>query len=337
MPINKEALIRYRAINQTLLRNKIASQGALVEACTDAIGVDVAWRTIAGDINAMRNDILLGYNAPIKNIRNEGYTYTDPNFSIDQIPLQAEEANALSFAAKLLKQYSHINIFSTFSGAVEKLNQHLDVHLKNQDDVDLAEVISFEQSTSDGGSLFLNDLLEHIRRQTVISIDYQSFSSGNRKQHVMHPYYLKEYRNRWYLLGYHEEYKELRTLALERMLSIAPNYSVKYLSPAFNVGSYYANVIGVSVSPGEPEEVELEVLHSQWQYLQSQPLHKSQHLIREDSSKIVVGLRVIRNYELKSAILSMGAAVNVLKPASLKRDIVLETERILIANRTEPK
>ncbi len=337
MPINKEALIRYRAINKTLLKKKVASQGALMEACTEAIGVEVAWRTIAGDINAMRNDSLLGYNAPIKNIRNEGYTYTDPNFSIDQIPLQTEEANALSFAAKLLKQYSHINIFSTFSGAVEKLNLHLDVHLKNQDEVDMAEVISFEQSTSDGGSLFLNDLLEHIRRQTVLSIDYQSFSSGNRKQHVMHPYYLKEYRNRWYLLGHHEEYKELRTLALERMLSIAPNYSVKYILPEFNVGSYYSNVIGVSVSTGEPTHVELEVNQSQWQYLQSQPLHKSQHLIRMNGSKVVIGLCVICNYELKSAILSMGAAVTVLKPTSLKDEIVVETERILLANRKEPK
>jgi predicted DNA-binding transcriptional regulator YafY len=329
MPVNKEALIRYRSINKLLIGGKVASKEALLIACSEAIGVEVAWRTIAGDINAMRNDKLLDYNAPIKNIRNEGYCYTDSNYSIDQIPLQKEEVSALSFAAKLLMQYSHVRIFSTFSGAVEKLSQNLDVHLKNQDEVNLGEAIAFEESTADGGSTHLNDFLDHIRRKTVVSIHYHSFSSGSRKRHILHPYFIKEYRNRWYVLGYHEEYQALRTLALERILDLSPDYKVTYRNPEFNVADYYSNVIGVSVSAGEPTDIELKVEPAQWQYLQSQPIHKSQFLIRESEKEIIVGLKVISNYELKSSLLSMGASVTILKPISLRREIVDQAKAIL--------
>lgn len=329
MSVTKEALIRYRAINRALVQQKVVPKEKLIRICSEAIGVEVAWRTIAGDINAMRNSDQLGFYAPIKNERGLGYRYTDENFSIDQIPLQDEEITALSFAAKLLKQYSHIKIFSTFSGAVEKLSQNLDVQIRHQDQADLGDFIAFEDNTSDGGSVFLNEMLQHIRQKTVISILYNSFSSQTQKEHIIHPYFIKEYRNRWYVLGFHEQYNELRTMALERIITISPTYNITFKPSTFDVASYYKDAIGVSILSTPPQNVILSVVKSQWQYLQSQPLHPTQTLIEESETDVIVKIHVICNYELRSALLSMGGAIKVLKPQSLRSEMEKEIKRIL--------
>jgi predicted DNA-binding transcriptional regulator YafY len=332
MPSNKEALVRYRAINRCLINYKIASQDALIEACTEAIGAEVSWRTIAGDINAMRNDSQLGYLAPIKNIKGEGYTYTDSNYSIDSIPLRKEELTAIAFASNVLKQYSQVGLFSTFSEAVEKLSDKVELHLKENDTTALGNVISFEQSTSDGGSIYINELLQHIRQQTTIMIEYHSFSSNSTKTHTLHPYFLKEYRNRWYVIGYHEGYKQIRTLALERMKNLTPDYSTTYKKSSFDIQSYYHDAIGVSITSEKPQRVVFEVSPKEYQYIQSQPIHNSQKCISQTDDIVTVELFVIQNYELKSTLLSMGANIKILEPESLKAFMVGEAKHILRGN-----
>ena len=329
MPANKEALVRYRAINRCLIERRISTKDDLIEACTEAVGAHVSWRTIAGDIKAMRQDEQLGYIAPIKNIKNEGYIYTDENYSIDSIPLKKEELTAISFAAKLLKQYSQVNLFSTFSGAVEKISEKVDMHIRENDTTDLGDVISFEQTTSDGGSNHINQLLQHIRQKTVVRMEYHSFSSNTRGSHILHPYFLKEYRNRWYVVGYHETRKKVITLALERIEAIEPDYSVTYQPSSFDVNSYYKHAVGVSVTNDPPEEIIFEISHQGYRYIERQPIHHSQKCLDNSQEKVTVGMTAIINYELKSTLLSLGSDINVLQPESLRSFLKNEANKIL--------
>ncbi|MBI1305185.1 MAG: WYL domain-containing protein [Bacteroidetes bacterium] len=331
MPVNKEAFIRFRAINNVLQKGRFVTREELIHECSDAVGVEVAWRTIAGDLNAMRHDPALGFFAPIANVRNKGYHYTDSSYSIDQIPLQDEEITALLFAGKLLKQYQHVGIFSTFSGAVDKLNQNLSIQFRQKERAETASYISFEQNTADGGSSFIQELLDHIRLKTVISVDYYSFSSGKRKEQVIHPYYLKEYRNRWYVLGYHEEHKSLRTLALERIKGIEPRYDIEYRPSEIDLNEYYKHTIGVSVTDSKPQTIEMLVSQRDWLYLSTQPLHPSQKMLENSGEMVRLSLDVVVNYELKSQIMAMGKDVKVLKPESLCEEIRSTAKAILLS------
>ena len=81
MPVNKNALIRYKTIDRCL-RNKYRrwTLDDLVEACSDALnemegiprGVSV--RTVQADIQVMRSD-KLGYEAPIEVYEGKFYRY----------------------------------------------------------------------------------------------------------------------------------------------------------------------------------------------------------------------------------------------------------------------
>ena len=97
MPVNKNALLRYKTIDNCL-RNKYRrwTLEDLVDACSDALyemegickGVSV--RTIQADIQMMRSD-KLGFNAPIEVYEHKYYRYADDNYSITQMPISPHE------------------------------------------------------------------------------------------------------------------------------------------------------------------------------------------------------------------------------------------------------
>lgn len=109
MPANKNALIRYKTIDRCLKnKNRRWTLDNLVEACCDALydmeGITkgVCARTVQMDIQMMRSD-KLGYNAPIEVYDRIYYRYADPNYSITQNPLSADDCQLIQEALRLLK------------------------------------------------------------------------------------------------------------------------------------------------------------------------------------------------------------------------------------------
>ena len=109
MPANKNALIRYKTIDNCL-RNRYRrwTLDDLVEACSDALydmeGITkgVCARTVQMDIQIMRSD-KLGYNAPIEVYDRIYYRYADPNYSITEMPLSIEDCKLINKAIILLE------------------------------------------------------------------------------------------------------------------------------------------------------------------------------------------------------------------------------------------
>ena len=109
MPANKNALIRYKTIDNCL-RNRYRrwTLDDLVEACSDALydmeGITkgVCARTVQMDIQIMRSD-KLGYNAPIEVYDRIYYRYADPDYSITEMPLSIEDRKLIKKAIILLE------------------------------------------------------------------------------------------------------------------------------------------------------------------------------------------------------------------------------------------
>ena len=108
MPVNKNALLRYKIIDRSL-RNRYRRWTIedLVDAVSDALydmeGIQkgVSLRTVQADIQMMRSD-KLGYNAPIEVYDQKYYRYADPNYSITELPLTNEDVRLIDKAVDLL-------------------------------------------------------------------------------------------------------------------------------------------------------------------------------------------------------------------------------------------
>ena len=108
MPANKNALIRYKTIDNCL-RNRYRrwTLDDLVDACCEALydmeGITkgVCTRTVQMDIQIMRSD-KLGYNAPIEVYDRIYYRYADPYYSITEMPLTIEDCKLIKKAITLI-------------------------------------------------------------------------------------------------------------------------------------------------------------------------------------------------------------------------------------------
>ena len=77
------------------------------------------------------------------------------------------------------------------------------------------------------------------------------------------------------------------------------------------------------------ESIWLKVDPYEANYLRSLPLHKSQHEIGERGGYPVFSLRVRPTLDLKQKLLSLGRSVEVLKPESLRKEIMEEIKAMM--------
>ena len=127
MPVNRNALIRYRTIDNCLKnRQRSWTLEDLIDACSEALyeyeGIDkgVSRRTVQMDLQLMRSD-KLGYNAPILVLENKYYTYEDPAYSITNIPLTDQDLGKLTEVIEILRQFKGFSHFHELSGMVQRL------------------------------------------------------------------------------------------------------------------------------------------------------------------------------------------------------------------------
>lgn len=321
MPSNKDAFVRYRAINRCLLGGRFIPLDELIHNCEEATGIrPISKRTIQKDLEDMRNDSGLGFFAPISYDRlRKGYFYETEGYSIDNIPLHEKEVQALNNALSLLGQYKGSGIFGQVSDAIGKLLGKVKIGMMHPQ----SSLDAFMESESGNteGIVFLEPCIEAIREKYVLVVTYQKYNQGNPKEHVVHPCYLREYRNRWYLIGWHQKHETFSIFALDRITSLKPDFSVTFQSPDFEVADYFKHVIGMSAPSVPPQLVRFSVALSELPFLMSQPIHHSLKLEKEENERAILTLFVIINYELKQFILGLGSQIQVLEPASLSAEI----------------
>jgi len=299
MPANRNALIRYKTID-TCLRNPYRkwSLEDLIHACSDAlyeyegIAKGVSRRTIQLDLQLMRSD-KLGYNAPIVIEDRKYYTYADPDFSITNIPLNEEELSRLSAAVDVLRQFKGFSVFRDLRGMVQKLEDRI-ASLGPQQE----QIIGFEQNNNLKGLEHLDVLYKMIQENQPIELLYHSFKSEEARSFVFHPYFLKEYRNRWFLMGVRGEGMHIQN---------------------FDPEVHFRDVIGGTVfEEWEAEEIRLWIAPQEVPYVLTKPLHSSQKVIQSDQEGTIISLFLKMNYELEREILGLGEAVIVLTPEYLQ-------------------
>lgn len=320
MPVNRNALIRYKTLD-SCLRNRYRKWTLedLVEACCqvlyeyEGIGKGVSQRTIQADLQIMRSE-KLGYNAPIIVVDKKHYTYADPHYSITNIPLTEQDLITLSRVVDVLKQFQGFSYYEELSGMVHKLDDKLRTRKLGQE-----SVIDLEKNEQVDGLMYLESIYQAILQKQVLWVEYQSFNAKGVQAFDFHGYLLKQYRNRWFVIGIQQENGPLLTLALDRIKSVAVSQADYVPNVKLDLKAYFTQVIGVTVCVGiRPQDVKLFVDATQAPYILTKPLHSSQKVLDRTPEGIVICLRVQLNYELEREILGFGECMQVLSPRKLQ-------------------
>ena len=323
MPVIKNALLRYRVIDRCIGNefHPFPSKEQLRQACEEELygssdGQNICHSTIEKDIFAMR----LEHDAPIKYSRLErGYFYTEKGFSMDDIPLTDSDISAIKAATNILNQFKNTQLFGQFQYAIDKILDRVEMsaNKKNYND----DIVHFESLPTVGGNEFLAPILSAIKARKTIQFEYQSFKSETSSSRRVRPYLLKEYRNRWYLIGESELKEKIITFALDRMKNLIPLESSFTLDPHFSAEVFFQYSIGITSYDGQPEKVTIQAGEVLSKYLISQPLHHTQELVSNVDGKHTFSYQLLPSYELKMLLLGFGQDIKVLSPTGLVADI----------------
>ena len=180
------------------------------------------------------------------------------------------------------------------------------------------QYISFDGKQFTGYRHF-KTILDAIVQSRVIEITHKKFD-GEENQREVRPYLLKEYNNRWYLVGYDYNSKEMRTFGLDRISKIKITEEIFDNTKIAEVKDNFKDVIGI-VSNKQPEKVVLKFDNSQIEYFRTYPWHKSAQISKNENGEWIVSMFVSVNYELQQLILMNHSQVQVLKPEHLVESI----------------
>ena len=322
MPANKYALLRYRIIDDCLTNKarKYPTKEDLQYACEQALygssGERISISTIEKDMWAMKNEGELGYYAPIAYSKLEkGYYYEDPEYTIKEISLSLEDKEAIRFAANTLFQFKDLAIFDQFGSAIQKIMDRLSISPEIQDDA-IERFVQFENTPMAKGTEHLPVLLQSIKECREVRFRYISFLNESESERLLHPYLLKEYRNRWYIIGKDADAGKIKTFGLDRISDISLREDAFVPDPSFDPEMLFKYSFGITAG-GKPEKIVLKFAPQEGRYVKAQPLHPTQKIITDNKNGLRIELNVIPSDELKATIRSFGKNVELIKPIDL--------------------
>lgn len=328
MAKNKGAIVRYRTIDRCL-RDTKRKYGVkeLIEKCSAAVyetlGIEdpVSRRQIYKDLNYMESDA--GYQANINHIyegRNVYFRYDDPDFSIEKMPLTDAEIDQLKETVLMLNRFKGMPHFEWMEEIVSKIEDAF--LLKGNTE----SVISFEQNPDLVGLTYITPIFDAIVHKRVLKITYKSFKRDTPSEYEMHPYFLKQYNNRWFLFGLTTERNQITNLPLDRIENI------EILDAAYidkdedlDIEDYFYDVIGVTIENAPKTEITLEFSKERYPYVKNKPIHHSQRNY-DDEKRVII--KVIPNNELYQTLLSFGGDVNVIEPTEVREKMLEHAEKM---------
>lgn len=324
MSSNKNAQTRYHVLDKCLanpykkyfIEDLVkACDVALKEIDPDASGISK--RSIQYDLIYMESPE--GWNASIQRIR-EGkrvyFRYSDKDFSIDNQPLNQSEIEQLRAAMQILQRFQGMPQFGWVNELSPKLEQAFMI------EKDVTPIISFDNNNYLKGIERLGNLFHHILYKHPLCITYQSYKSEQPREFIIHPYYLKQYNNRWFLLGLNNDLDKITNLALDRIVDVKEETITFIPNTTNDFEEYFEDIIGVTLlNDAKPEKIILSFNHRSAPYVLSKPLHGSQKIISRNNNELTISIEVIPNYELESLILSFGDLCVVLEPESFRNKI----------------
>ena len=328
MSLNKNAAYRYRLIDLYLRqRNRSISemQRIISDKLFEEFDIEsgISERQLLEDIKVMRKSPPEGYGAPI--LREKGVlSYSDKSFTIHAFPLITKDFEALKDAMTVLKQLADYPHYHELKSVFDKLSGTMSLNKFKEKEVS----IQFEVSPLIQGKEFIQPLHDFVKNKKVVNVFYNPYQDSPLTL-TLHPYLLKEYNNRWFLIAWSEKFGKTINIALDRIERIEESLT-EFIPSAKNFANNYANIVGVTIPNGKTvENIRIKVSKARLPYILTKPIHPSQKLISKEQDEAgILAFSLIPNFEFKAVLMGHGAAIEVLSPEELRQEFSNEISKL---------
>lgn len=185
----------------------------------------------------------------------------------------------------------------------------------------LSKYIHFEKRRPKGTEN-LYGLLHGIKNRLQINFSYQKFRDEEADKRTVEPYALKEFKNRWYVIGKDLKDEKIKSFALDRLANLDITKRTFKYPDDYDIEESYKYCFGI-ISPNGQKPVEIILSYDpiQGKYIKSLPLHESQQIIKDDDDEVRIKLKLCITFDFLMELLSHGELVKVISPAKLRKKI----------------
>jgi proteasome accessory factor B len=280
---------RYTAIIEKVGNNQLPSAQEILDYLED-LGFSISKRTLERDFDAIRNEfgVEITYNSSKR-----GYFI--------------DEENSVELTS-FIRFLEIVNTADLLTDSLAESKKTLDY-------------IHFDKGGGLKGIELLRPLLSAIKEQREIRFKHFSYQREKWQKYSMLPYLLKEYQNRWYVVGWIRGFRVFRTFGIDRMENLEVLTSKFERHEHTDIAERFDATIGVIYDDGKRERIVLWFSHLQKHYVKSLPWHTSQKIIEENDEGLLISLFIVPNYELIQQILMHHAFVKVMEPEWLVEEV----------------
>ena len=195
------------------------------------------------------------------------------------------------------------------------------------DSRDVSDRIILEDVPSARGNLPV--VIQAMKESCRINFSYKAYNRINIKRDiVIEPYFVRIFKQLWYVIGYNVKDEAIKTYSLDRMSDLTIRQDTFAVPEGFSAADYFKNCFGIMQSKGEPKKIVLKSTANQTKYLRALPLHHSQREEVHDSYSLF-HYKLLITYDFVQEILSLGSQVQVIAPPELKAAVVNELKLAL--------
>jgi predicted DNA-binding transcriptional regulator YafY len=321
MATNKHATIRYHALDRCFSNlGKRYFIEDLIEACNKAlydyaeVAEGIKRRQIFDDIKFMESE--QGFSIPLERLKDGKqvyYRYYDRSFSIKKHAISESEVNQLKETLSMLTRFKGMPQFEWIEEMLIRVESTF--KLKGSSSV----IVGFEHNPYLKGLNHFTNLFNAIQNCQALLISYKGYKQDVATEFVFHPWYLKQYNNRWFLFGLSDRYQTLSNLAIDR-IQFVKDSKVKYAeNTEIDFEEFFEEVIGVSINnKAITEKVVIKISNELWPYIESKPLHGSQKVKGKHDENVTIELNVQVNHELVALLFSYMEKIEVIEPLALR-------------------
>jgi proteasome accessory factor B len=314
VPRNQEVIRQWKVLHAM----ESSRHGVTIGALADELGVTT--RTIRRDLAALQE---AGF--PLFDERDDDGRV---HWRLDGQVLKGLETGftvpelcALYLSRNLLEAVAGTPFHRDLGHAFSRLEKLLSPRMRQFLD-ELPAVLSAKPGprarVGDNATGAVTKLLEATLHHRVTAMRYHSVSSGGVKDYVVHPYRLAFAQGGMYLLAYVPLYKDVRTFAIDRIVSVSLDKQTFTPKQVVN-DEVFANSLGVNT--GTPARVEIEFASKVAPYVRARVWHASQQVRERPDGTLLLSMNVCHDWALRGWILSWGPFARVLTPAALAKEL----------------
>lgn len=173
----------------------------------------------------------------------------------------------------------------------------------------------------------ISTLTDAILDSKTCYVKYHSFYDDQEKSFAIDPLHFFENNGGLYLIVKTTTFKDIRTLAIERIMEITKSEKSFEYPDDFNPDDLLSSAFNICFD--DPVNVKIWFSADQARYIKERNWAKDQHIDEQKDGSLILSMKTSGWWDVKRWVISYGSDAMVLEPEEMKNEIITELKSLV--------